>query len=303
VLDKEINKIKNMLGAIIVAHNYQLPEVQKVADFVGDSLELARKVVDIDAGYIVLAGVDFMAETAAILNPSKTVLIPSKIATCEMAQYLDVETMRKYNKLHPKAKTVLYVNSTAECKALADIVCTSANAIKVVESINAEEILFGPDANLANYVARNTNKKVIPLPTKGHCYVHTNFDSKRILKLKKMYGGIIMAHPECVEEVQKIADVVTSTGGMVKYVAKSEAKKFIVATECDMSYRLKTLYPDREFIPANDKAICLGMKQITAQSILESLKYKRYEVHVKEKVAEKARRAIERMLELDDDHV
>jgi quinolinate synthase len=287
VLDKEINEIKSMLGAIIVAHNYQLPEVQKIADFVGDSLELARKVVDVDAGYIVLAGVDFMAETAAILNPSKTVLIPSKIATCEMAQYLDVETMRKYSRLHPKAKTVLYVNSTAECKALADVVCTSANAIKVVESINAEEILFGPDANLANYVARNTNKKVIPLPTKGHCYVHTNFDSKRILKLKKMYGGIIMAHPECVEEVQKVADVVTST----------------VVTECDMNYRLKTLYPDREFIPANDKAICLGMKQITAQSILESLKYKRYEVHVKKEVAEKARRAIERMLELDDDHV
>lgn len=298
MLVEEIKEMTKKVGAIIIAHNYQLPEVQEIADFIGDSLELSRKVVDVDANCIVFAGVDFMAETAAILNPDKTVLIPSKIASCEMAKYLDVDTMRRYKKLYPDAKTVLYVNSTAECKALADVTCTSANAVDVVEVVDANEILFGPDSNLARYVAKRTDKRIIPLPSNGHCYVHTHFNAERIFKVREKCGGEIMAHPECVEEVQKIADVIASTGGMVKYVTKSKAEKFIVATEREMSYRLKRLYPDQTFTPAWDNAICLGMKQITLQGIWESLKYRRYVIHVDKEIARKARGAIERMLGL-----
>ncbi|MEM3403483.1 MAG: quinolinate synthase NadA [Nitrososphaeria archaeon] len=295
---EEIEQLKKELNALIMAHNYQLPEVQDVADFVGDSLELATKSKSTDADYIVLAGVDFMAETAAILNPGKTVLIPSHLASCEMARYLDPKTIEEYKKAYPESKIVLYINSTAECKALADSICTSANAAKVVKAIESDIVLFGPDANLAKYVSKNTKKKVIPLPPNGHCYVHTYFDPEEVLKIKRKDGGEVMAHPECVEEVQAVADVVASTGGMIKHVATSNSKKFIVVTECDMSYRLKKLYPDREFIPAWDNAICLGMRQITLEKIWESLKYKRYKVQVDNKIAQKARMAVERMFEL-----
>ena len=295
---EEIARLKKELKAVIMAHNYQLPEVQDVADFVGDSLELATKSRNTDADYIVLAGVDFMAETASILNPNKTVLIPSHLASCEMARYLEPKTIEEYKRTYPEAKVVLYVNSTAECKALADSICTSANAAKIVNLIDSDTVLFGPDANLAKYVSKNTRKRVIPLPPNGHCYVHTYFDPEEVLKIKREKGGEIMAHPECVEEVQAIADVVASTGGMIKHVATSKSKRFIVVTECDMTYRLKKLYPDREFIPAWDNAICLGMKQITLKKILESLTYKRYKVQVDNEVAQKARRAVERMFEL-----
>jgi len=298
MLTEEINTMKKDLGAIILAHNYQLPEVQDSSDFVGDSLELARKATDVDARYIIIAGVDFMAETASILQPDKTVLIPSKVASCEMAQYLDVDIIMKYKSLYPEAKVVLYVNSTAKCKALADVVCTSANAAKIVDMVDSNVVLFGPDANLAKYVVKRISKKIIPLPASGHCYVHTNFDAEKILKMKKEIGGEIMVHPECEEEVQQIADVILSTGGMIRHVAESNSKRFIVATECDMSYRLKKLYPDREFIPAWNNAICLGMRQITLEKIWESLRYKRYIVQVDKEVARKARKAIERMFEL-----
>jgi len=298
MLAEEIKKLKKKMDAIILAHNYQLPEVQDIADFIGDSLELSKKVVDVDARYIVFAGVDFMAETAAILNPDKIVLIPSNVASCELATYLDPDMMRRYKSRYPDAKIVLYVNSTAECKALADVICTSANAIKIVDATDADEILFGPDSNLARYVGKYTEKKIIPLPGNGHCYVHTNFDAKRILEMKEKYGAEMMAHPECVEEIHEIADIITGTGGMIEYVAKSKAGRFIVATERDMSYRLKKLHPDREFIPAWGNAICLGMKQITLQDVWESLEYQRHVVRLNERIVGNARRAIERMLEL-----
>jgi len=298
MLEQDIDELKRNINAVIVAHNYQLPEVQDVADFIGDSLELAKRVVAVEASVIVFAGVDFMAETAAILNPDKTTLIPSKKATCELATYLNPQIIKRYQKRYPNAKTVLYVNSTAEAKAMADVICTSSNAVRIVEAMDSNEVLFGPDANLARYVDKNTEKTVIPLPGKGHCYVHTYFDAEKITNLKKKHGGEIMAHPECEEEIQKIADVIASTGGMIRHVAESKAKKFIVATERDMSYRLQKLYPDREFIPAWGDAICLGMKQINLQAIYNSLKYKRYVVKVDKQVAEKARRSVERMLEL-----
>ena len=291
-----IEKIKNLKkekDAIILAHNYQIREVQEIADFVGDSLELARKAMNVDAKIIVFAGVDFMAETAKILNPDKKVLIPSRLASCEMASYLSPEMIDEYRKKYPEAKVVLYVNSTATCKAKADVICTSANAVEVVNSLDSNTVLFGPDSNLAAYVATKTNKKIIPLPANGHCYVHTNLGVENVRR-----DGILMVHPECSIELQKIADVVASTGGMVKFVAKSNAKRFIVATERDMVSRLARDFPDKEFIPAWSNAICLGMKQITLSNIYNSLKDEIYEIEIPEDIAKNARRAIERMLEV-----
>lgn len=289
----EVERLKREKNAVILAHNYQRAEVQELADFVGDSLELARKATRIDSSLIIFAGVDFMAETAAILNPDKKVLIPSRIASCEMARYLTPEIIEKYKKKYPDAKVVLYVNSTAACKAMADITCTSANAIKVVNSLDADTILFGPDANLAAYVARHTDKKIVPMPPNGHCYVHTNLGMENIRR-----DGILMVHPECPVELQEIADVIASTGGMVRYAGKSNAKRFIVATEKDMTARLKRDFPDKEFIPAWPYAICLGMKQITPENVLRSLREEVYEIKVPEKIAKKAREAIKRMLEV-----
>jgi len=293
MLEEKIIELKERKNAIILAHNYQRGEVQRIADFVGDSLELARKATRVDADIIVFAGVDFMAETAKILNPEKKVLIPSRIASCEMAKYLTPDIIEEYRRKYPGAAVVLYVNSSADCKALADITCTSANAVKIVESLPNDTVLFGPDANLAHYVSRRTGKRVIPMPPNGHCYVHTNLDPDRIPG-----DGVLLVHPECSPEMQERADAIASTGGMIKFVAKSDARRFIVATERDMVFRLKTEFPDREFVPAWDLAICLGMKQITLESIYLSLRDERYEVKVKEDVAVKARRAIERMLKV-----
>ncbi len=292
-LQKDIERLKKEKNAVILAHNYQRAEVQEIADFVGDSLELARKATKISAQIIVFAGVDFMAETAKILNPEKKVLIPSKIASCEMARFLSPEMIDEYRRKYPGAKVVLYVNSTAACKAKADITCTSANAVRVVNSLDADTILFGPDANLASYVARHTEKRIIPLPPNGHCYVHTNLNVENVRR-----DGLLLVHPECPPELQDIADAIASTGGMVKFVANSDAKRFIVATERDMVSRLRHDFPDREFVPAWENAICLGMKQITLERIYRSLKDEVYEVTVPEDIAKKARIAIERMLEV-----
>ncbi len=290
---EEIEKLKKEKNAIILSHNYQRREVQDIADFLGDSLQLARKATDVDADIIVFAGVDFMAETAAVLNPDKKVLIPSRVASCEMARFLTPEIIREYKKKYPDAKVVLYVNSTAECKALADITCTSANAVDVVNSLDADTILFGPDSNLAAYVAERTNKRIIPIPPSGHCYVHTNLMPENVRR-----DGVLMVHPECPVELQREADVIASTGGMIKFVRSSDAKRFVVATERDMVERLKMEFPDREFVPAWPNAICLGMKQITLQGIYESLRDEKYEVQVPQEIAERAKEAILRMLEV-----
>ncbi len=292
-IEEEVKKLKDEMNAIILAHNYQRKEIQKIADFKGDSLELARKAKNVDAEYIVFAGVDFMAETAAILNPDKTVLIPSRAATCEMAKYLTGERVREYKNKYPEAAVVLYVNSTADAKAEADIMCTSANAIKIVESLPNDVILFGPDANLASYVQENVDKKIIPLPPEGHCYVHTSFDVDSIPR-----DGVVLVHPECPPEIRKIGDVIASTGGMVKYVKNSDEKRFVIVTERDMVSRLQLDFPDKEFIPGWENAICMGMKHITLENIYRSLKEKKYVVKVDKEIAERAKKAIERMLEV-----
>ncbi len=295
----EILKLKEEKNAIILAHNYQLPEIQDIADFVGDSLELARKSQRIDADIIVFAGVDFMAETAKILNPQKKVLLPSKRATCVMANMLKIEHILEAKRRYPEASVVLYVNTTAETKAYADVTVTSANAVKIVQKLDADEIIFGPDNNLAYYVAERTNKKIIPIPEGGHCYVHKKFTIEDVERAMTVYPKAkLMVHPECNPEVQEKADLIVSTGGMVRNACLYD--EWVVFTEKEMVYRLKKLYPNKRFYPANEDAFCIGMKSITLKHIYESLRDEKYEIEVPKDIAERARKAIERMLKLSD---
>jgi len=296
-LVEEIMRLKEERNAIIMAHNYQLPEVQDIADFLGDSLELARKAVNVDADVIVFAGVDFMAETAKILNPEKTVLLPAKQATCAMANMLRPEHIIEAKKRYPDAPVVLYVNSSAECKALADVTVTSANAAKIVAKLDSDVVIFGPDKNLAHYVAKQTGKKVIPVPEYGHCYVHRKFTLEDVERARRLYPNAkLMVHPECEPEVQEQADIIVSTGGMIRRA--KEWSEWVVFTEREMVYRLQKLYPDIKFHPAREDATCIGMKAITLRHIYESLRDMKYEVEVPGEIAEKARKAIERMLEM-----
>lgn len=293
----EIERLKKERNAIIMAHNYQLPEVQDIADFLGDSLELARKAVDVDADVIVFAGVDFMAETAKILNPEKTVLLPARRATCAMANMLKVGHILEAKRKYPDAPVVLYVNTTAEAKAYADVTVTSANAVRIVEKLDSDVIIFGPDKNLAHYVARQTGKKVIPIPENGHCYVHRKFTVEDVERARKLYPNAkLMVHPECEPEVQERADVIVSTGGMIRRAP--EWNEWVVFTEKEMVYRLSKLYPDIRFHPAREDAVCIGMKAITLNHIYESLRDMKHKVEVPAEIAEKARKAIERMLEM-----
>lgn len=293
----EIERLKEERNAIIMAHNYQLPEVQDIADFLGDSLELARKAINVDAEVIVFAGVDFMAETAKILNPEKTVLLPERGATCAMANMLKVKHILEAKKKYPDAPVVLYVNTTAEAKAYADVTVTSANAVRIVEKLDSDVIIFGPDKNLAHYVARQTGKKVIPIPENGHCYVHRKFTVEDVERARKLYPNAkLMVHPECEPEVQERADIIVSTGGMIRRA--KEWSEWVVFTEKEMVYRLSKLYPDIRFHPAREDAVCIGMKAITLNHIYESLRDMKHKVEVPAEIAEKARKAIERMLEM-----
>jgi quinolinate synthase len=222
-IPERIRALRKERDAVILAHNYQRPEIQDIADIVGDSLELAVSAKETSAAVIVLCGVDFMAETAKILNPGKTVLLPVKDATCPMAHQLTPDMIREARRVHPDASVVLYVNSTAESKALADIVCTSANAVRVVRSLASREILFGPDCNLAAYVQNLVpEKEIIPLPADGHCYVHDAFTLHDLEEARKR-GGKIICHPECRPEIQEGADVIASTGGMVRAAPDADA--------------------------------------------------------------------------------
>jgi len=293
----EIERLKEERNAIIMAHNYQLPEVQDIADFLGDSLELARKAVKVDADVIVFAGVDFMAETAKILNPNKTVLLPSKRATCAMANMLKVEHILEAKRRYPDAPVVLYVNSSAETKAYADVTVTSANAARIVAKLDSDVVIFGPDRNLGSYVARVTGKKIIPVPPNGHCYVHRKFTVQDVERVRKLYPNArLMVHPECEPEVQEMADIIVSTGGMIRHAP--EWNEWVVFTEREMVYRLQRLYPEIKFHPAREDAVCVGMKAITLSHIYESLRDMKYRVEVPEDIAQKARKAIEKMLEM-----
>lgn len=299
-LASEIVKLKKQKKAVILAHNYQRPEIQDLADYVGDSIELSRKAMnEKDAEIIVFAAVDFMAESAAILNPDKKVLLPCMGARCPMAQMLTVDEIKRVKKLYPQAPLVLYVNTLAATKAYADICCTSANVLKVIRSLDAETILFGPDRNLAEYAARNTDKTIIPVPEWGFCPTHLLFQPEDVQVLKMQHPeAVVMIHPECNFEVQKTADFVGSTSQMSKYARESSAKTFIVGTEEGLLHRLKKDNPDRQFILAYKEAVCPNMKLNTLDRLYASLTEEKHLVTVPPETARRARKALERMLEI-----
>ena len=290
-----IATLKKKRDAVILAHNYQLPEIQDVADFVGDSLELSVKARETDAATIVFCGVDFMAETAKILCPEKTVLLPVRDATCPLANYLDANMLTKAKQLHPGVPVVLYINSTAESKAYADVVCTSANAVKVVKSLPSDEVMVGPDANLAAYIQDQIpDKKIIPLPPEGHCYVHEYFSEEDIREARKR-GGMIICHPECRPQIQKDSDIIASTGGMVRAAPQGEV--WNIFTEKGMAYRLQTLFPEKTFY-VKEEAICEDMKKTTFDDLVLSLERNQYKIELPPEIMDAARRAIERMIEI-----
>jgi len=268
-----IIELKRKRNAVILAHNYQLPEVQDIADFVGDSLELARKALNIDADIIVFAGVSFMAEMAAALNPDKIVLHPEPSAGCPLADYATPDTIRRYKEEHPNIPVVLYVNSLAVSKALVDYVVTSSSAANLIKKIGKDEVLFGPDKNLADHVKKVTGVKVIPLPPHGHCPVHQYLiDEYHLIKaLEEHPNAKVLVHPEAPPEVRAKADFIGSTSQMLRAVKDIDAKEFIMGTEEGLSYRARKLYPEKKVYPLNPRAICIDMKKITPLKILRSL--------------------------------
>ncbi len=296
----KIQQLKKEKKAIILAHNYQRPEIQDIADYVGDSIELSRKAMqEEDAQIIVFSAVNFMAESAALLNPSKKVLLPTLGARCPMAQMLTVDEIRRAKQKYPKAPVVLYVNSLAEAKAECDICCTSANAIEVVNSLDADTILFGPDRNLAEYAAEKTGKTLIPLPEWGFCPTHLLFQPEEVIVLKQQHpNALVTIHPECTGEMRKIADYIGSTSKMCRYIKESNHKEFIIGTEEGLLHRLRTENPEKTFYHAYDGAFCPNMKLNTLDRIYTSLKEEKCVVTVPEKVAAKARLSLERMFQV-----
>ncbi len=298
-LTDAIQKLKVEREAIILAHNYQREEIQLLADYVGDSLELARYSTKVKGKLIVFAGVDFMAQTAAMLNPDKTVVIPDPQARCPMAAQLPPELIRDARRKHPGAAVVLYINTLAEARAEADVTCTSANAYQIVNAMDEEEIIFGPDRNLAWYVEQRTDKKVIPLPDRGYCYVHRMFTPADILlKKEKFPDAEVLAHPECDPDVQKLANHICSTSQMTVRARASPAKRFIIATEIGMVDVLRRNFPEKEFIPALETAVCQQMKKHNLQKLYEALRDIKYVVEVQPEISARARLATERMLEI-----
>jgi len=297
-LADRIQILKEEKDAIILAHNYQVGEVQDIADFVGDSLQLSIEASKVTNSIIVFCGVHFMAETAKILNPDKMVLLPDSNAGCPMADMITADQLRELKEKHPGAVVICYVNSTAEVKALSDICCTSSNAIKVVESVPEDkDIIFIPDKYLGSYIQGKTGRKMIFW--NGYCPTHIRINARQIIELKKKHlDAEVIVHPENTPDVIEVADRVESTGGMLKYMKDSGNKSFIVGTEVGIIHRLKKESPDKEFIPAFAKAICPNMKLITLEKVLWALEGEETKIEVPEDIAVKAKSAIDRMIAL-----
>ncbi|MGP8330969.1 MAG: quinolinate synthase NadA [Methanosarcinaceae archaeon] len=294
---EKIITLKKKRNAVILAHNYQRSEIQDIADFVGDSLGLSQQAMEQDADVIVFCGVDFMAESAAILSPDKTILIPEIDAMCPMAEMVNVESLKKTKKEYPDAIAVCYVNTSAAVKAECDICCTSANAVDVVNSLDEDNILFVPDKNLANYVAKYTNKNIIPW--NGFCPTHHQILAGDILLLKEEHPGAeFIAHPECRDDVLEMADHVFSTTGMTKHVRESDCDEFIIGTENGLLHKLEIENPGKSFYPASEYAICPNMKMTTLDGVLNSLENLDHVVTVPEDVRIKAKHALDRMLDI-----
>lgn len=293
---EKILGLKRERKAVILAHNYQLGEVQDIADFVGDSLELSQNAAKTDAEVIVFCGVHFMAETASILCPDKIVLLPDMNAGCPMANMITAEELRKRKRELPGATVVCYINSTAEVKAESDVCCTSANAVKVIESLDAREILFVPDQYLGHYISTKTDKKMILWP--GFCPTHVRIQPQYITGLRQQYPQAkVVVHPECRPEVIALADEVLSTGGICRYARSEEVSEMIVGTEIGIIHRLKKENPGKKFIPASEQAVCPNMKLINLEKILWSLEEMTHQVKVPKEVHLRAKTAVDKMLE------
>jgi len=293
---KAINELKKQRNAVILAHNYMTPEIfHCIADFVGDSLQLAKEASKTDAEVIVQCGVHFMAETSKLLNPDKTVLIPDLEAGCSLAASITGADVRALREAYPGVPVVTYVNTSAEVKAECDICCTSSNAVQIVESLGVPKVLFIPDEYLSKYVATQTDVEIIAW--KGHCIVHERFTPNELREMREAEPGIkIIAHPECPPDVLDEADFTGSTSGMIKWVQDHQPSKVLMVTECSMSDNVAVENPDVQFIrPCN---LCPYMKRITLPKILESLVYMREEVTIDPTVADRARRSVERMVAL-----
>ncbi|MBI2958304.1 MAG: quinolinate synthase NadA [Chloroflexi bacterium] len=296
-LRSQILELKAQMRAVIVAHNYQHPEVQDIADFVGDSLELARKSTELEAQAIVFCGVHFMAETAAILNPDKKVYLAHGTAGCPMADMIDGNELREWKARYPGAAVVCYVNTTAEVKAESDICCTSANAVKVVESVPQSEVVFVPDENLGKFVAARTKKNVTIHPYPGYCVTHARLNAEQVKLARSLHpDSPVVVHPECKPEVAALADQVLSTSQMVRYCKESNASSFLIGTEMGILHRMRKEAPGKEFFLVSNSLICPNMKKTTLDSILETMRSGRNEVIVPEDVRLRARRAVDRML-------
>ncbi len=293
---EKIKELAQKKDAVILAHNYTRPEIQDIADFVGDSLELSRTASRLSSRVIVFCGVHFMAETAYILSPDKVVLMPDPLAGCPMADMITASQLRRLKEEHPGAKVVCYVNSSAEVKAESDICCTSANAVDIVKRLDAKEIIFVPDKYLGTYVSKMTGKRLILW--QGYCPIHAMMRADDIIRMKQEHPRAkVVVHPECPPEVTDIADAVRSTSGMLRYVKETDAEEFIIGTESGIIYRMEKENPEKRFFPVRKDTICINMKKITLEKVLNSLEKDEYRIIVPDEIRVKALRSIERMLE------
>lgn len=294
---EKILMLKNSRNAILLVHNYQRPEIQDIADFLGDSLVLSLQASKTDAAVILFCGVDFMAESAKILNPNKIVIHPNLKAKCPMAAMISIKELRALKDENPDAAVVAYVNTTAETKAEADVCCTSANVVKVIKSLPQKKIIFIPDTNLGLYAQRFVQDKEF-IFWNGYCHVHQDITKEEIFGLKKQHPNAeVLVHPECIPEVIDAADFVYSTEGMVKHVLKSDSKEFIIGTEKEMCYRLKKENPSKKFYPVKN-AICPNMKKITIEDVLKSLETLKPEITLPDKIMKTARLPLQRMVDM-----
>ena len=294
-VEERILRLKREKNAVILVHNYQRPEVQNIGDIVGDSLELSQKAAGTDADVIVFCGVHFMAETASILCPDKTILLPDAKSGCPMADMITAEQLRQKKKELPDATVVTYINSSAEVKAESDYCCTSSNGVKVVASLENDEILFVPDQYLGDYIARKTGKKMTLWP--GYCPTHVRILAEDIVRQKQKYPGAkTVVHPECRPEVIALAGEVLSTSGIIRYAARDDVSELIVGTEVEILHRLRKENPGKTFIPASEKAVCPNMKRITLEKVLNSLETMSPQIKVPEDIRVKAKAAVDRML-------
>lgn len=297
-LEEKIKVLKKKRNAVILAHNYQLPEVQDIADFCGDSLELSRKAAKTDAKVVVFCGVYFMAETASILCPNKMIIVPDQNAGCPMANMITADDVRKLKTQHPGAVVVGYVNTSAAVKAELDYCCTSSNAVAVIKALKTKkEIIFIPDKYLADFVSRQTGRKFVTW--NGYCPTHVKILPEDVQKEKRFHPfAKVIAHPECLPSVCALADAVLSTSQMVKFAKETDAKEIIVGTEVGLIYRLKADNPDKEFYPASERAVCPNMKRTNQEKVFWALEELKEEVRVSDDIRSRAKKAIDRMIEI-----